>query len=317
MSTERTELGRELEGALGEVLAHVRGDTQLPCRIIDDPTGKRIVELRERLKLSRRRFADRFGLDARAVQEWEQGRRVPDRAARVLLTVIERDPEAVARALADPSPGASRLDVVREVVKPYRAPVMNNVHRSEYVEAMVAVALARHGWSRKTPWDSWDLEHETGFRLEVKQSAAAQGWGGRATSPPRFDIRARTGYWDAESNTWRSSPGRHADVYVFAWHGDHGEHADQREPASWRFYVLLERDLPDQKSIGLGVIRRRVKPCRGDGLHARLLEAARALLELDPAPRAPRGPGRRAKALIAAQCDSSRMPKMSQTRRES
>jgi putative transcriptional regulator len=53
------------------------------------------------MKLSRQRFADRFGLDVRAVQEWEQGRRVPDRAARVLLTVIGRDPEAVVRALAE------------------------------------------------------------------------------------------------------------------------------------------------------------------------------------------------------------------------
>ena len=47
------------------------------------------------------RFAARFGLDARAVQDWEQGRRAPDRAARVLLTVIDRDPEAVVRALAE------------------------------------------------------------------------------------------------------------------------------------------------------------------------------------------------------------------------
>ena len=39
--------------------------------------------------------------DVRAVQDWEQGRRVPDRAARVLLTVIDRDPEAVVRALGD------------------------------------------------------------------------------------------------------------------------------------------------------------------------------------------------------------------------
>ena len=41
----------------------------------------------------------RAGLDARALQDWEQGRRVPDRAARVLLTVIDSDPEAVVRAL--------------------------------------------------------------------------------------------------------------------------------------------------------------------------------------------------------------------------
>ncbi|MDE0131255.1 MAG: transcriptional regulator [Candidatus Tectomicrobia bacterium] len=102
MTTERTDTGLEIETALGEVLAHVRGETALPCRIVDDPTAERIVALRKRMKLSRIRFADRFGLDARAVQDWEQGRRVPDRAARVLLTVIDRDPEAVMRALAPP-----------------------------------------------------------------------------------------------------------------------------------------------------------------------------------------------------------------------
>lgn len=92
---------RAMEAGLGEVLAHVRGDTSLPCRIVHDPAAEHIVALRKRMKLSRQRFADRFGLDVRAVQEWEQGRRVPDRAARVLLTVIDREPEAVVRALAE------------------------------------------------------------------------------------------------------------------------------------------------------------------------------------------------------------------------
>jgi putative transcriptional regulator len=99
MTTERTGIGQEIEAAMGEVLGHVRGESALPCRIVDDPNAKRIVALRKRLKLSRQKFADRFGLDVRAVQDWEQGRRVPDRAARVLLTVIDRDPESVVRAL--------------------------------------------------------------------------------------------------------------------------------------------------------------------------------------------------------------------------
>ena len=98
---QRTQVGRELEEALGEVLAHVRGDVDLSCRIVDDPAAGRILAVRKRLKLSRQKFADRFGLDARALQDWEQGRRVPDRAARVLLTVIDREPEAVVRALAE------------------------------------------------------------------------------------------------------------------------------------------------------------------------------------------------------------------------
>ena len=99
---------------------------------------------------------------------------------------------------------------------------MNNVHRSEYVEAIVAVALAEHGWSRTTPWDSWgDFVH----------------------------------------------------VYAFAWHGGVAESADQREPTSWQFYVILERDLPDQKTVRLSVIQRLVEPCRVDRLHARLAAA--------------------------------------------
>ena len=87
VTTERTQVGREVEAALGEVLAHVRGETVLPCQIVDDPSAKHILALRKRMKLSRQKFADRFGLDVRAVQDWEQGRRV-------LLTVIARDPKA-------------------------------------------------------------------------------------------------------------------------------------------------------------------------------------------------------------------------------
>ena len=101
MTKERTRVGREVEAALGEVLAHVRGEVNLPCRIVDNPAAEHILAIRKRMKLSRQKFADRFGLDARAVQEWEQGRRVPDRAARILLTVIDRDPEAVVRVLSE------------------------------------------------------------------------------------------------------------------------------------------------------------------------------------------------------------------------
>ena len=66
--------------------------TALLCRIVDGPAAGRFVALRKRLRLSRQKFADRFGLDVRALQEWEPGRRVPDRVARVLLIVIDWPP---------------------------------------------------------------------------------------------------------------------------------------------------------------------------------------------------------------------------------
>ncbi len=73
------------------------------------PAADRIAALRKRMDLSRTKFAARFGLDARAVQDGEQGRRVPNRAVRVLLTVIDHDPESVMRALAPPEDGLTPL----------------------------------------------------------------------------------------------------------------------------------------------------------------------------------------------------------------
>jgi putative transcriptional regulator len=93
----RRKLGREVSSALREVLAHVRGEAPLPVEHV--PPDLDVREIRRRLGMTRSEFAGRFGLDDRAVQDWEQGRRRPDRAARVLLAVIDHDPAVVERAL--------------------------------------------------------------------------------------------------------------------------------------------------------------------------------------------------------------------------
>ena len=58
-----------------------------------------IAATRRRLGLSQTEFAAWFGISPGTLRNWEQGRRVPEGPARVLLRVIERDPEAVRRAL--------------------------------------------------------------------------------------------------------------------------------------------------------------------------------------------------------------------------
>ena len=55
--------------------------------------------LRKKLNLTQEEFAARFHLPLGTVRDWEQGAHRPDKAAQVLLTVIARDPDAVARAL--------------------------------------------------------------------------------------------------------------------------------------------------------------------------------------------------------------------------
>jgi len=168
----------------------------------------------------------------------------------------------------------SSRDVFHDIVRTYNERVMTNIRRADYVEAIVAVALRDAGWFRKTPWDSWDFQHrDSGHRVEVKHAAARQTWGERTAGQARFDIAPRTGYWD-ESDTWHDVPGRHAHVYIFAWHPDSEASADQREPMSWLFYVISEHALPRQKSIGLNQVKRLVDPSLADRLHsvlARLL----------------------------------------------
>ena len=55
--------------------------------------------VRERLSLSQRDFAKTFGVSVGTVRNWEQGRRQPRGPARALLMVIDKEPDAVQRAL--------------------------------------------------------------------------------------------------------------------------------------------------------------------------------------------------------------------------
>jgi putative transcriptional regulator len=98
---KRSALGRRLVASLTEALAHARGELALPNYTVTVPEYVDVAKLRHRLGLSQAAFARSFGLDVTALHAWEQGRRRPDRAARVLLAVIAKEPQAVLRALAE------------------------------------------------------------------------------------------------------------------------------------------------------------------------------------------------------------------------
>ena len=90
-------VGSRLIQAAQEAAAMVRGEA-VPGAVLHMPPDVRAI--RGRLKLTQPAFARRFGLPVGTVRDWEQGRAVPDQAARVLLRIIEREPEAVQRAVA-------------------------------------------------------------------------------------------------------------------------------------------------------------------------------------------------------------------------
>jgi len=67
--------------------------------VVHEPVN--IKALRLRAKMSQRKFALSYHLPLGTVKDWEQGRRQPDAPARALLAIIEKDPDAAAKALSD------------------------------------------------------------------------------------------------------------------------------------------------------------------------------------------------------------------------
>ena len=56
-------------------------------------------EVREKLKLSQGQFATLIGVSKRTIEKWEQGIARPSGAARSLLIVADKNPQAVLEAL--------------------------------------------------------------------------------------------------------------------------------------------------------------------------------------------------------------------------
>lgn len=91
--------GQSILRGARQALGYARGDRD--GFVAHVPETVDVAAIRGRLGMSQGEFAAQFGFKLDAVQNWEQGRRRPDGAARAFLRVIEREPEAVQRALAE------------------------------------------------------------------------------------------------------------------------------------------------------------------------------------------------------------------------
>ena len=86
-----------IAAGLQDAIAHASGDSTRgqahTVNIVD------VQVVRAKLGMSQSEFADAFGVSVATVRNWEQARRSPRGPARVLLHVINQEPEAVQRAL--------------------------------------------------------------------------------------------------------------------------------------------------------------------------------------------------------------------------
>jgi putative transcriptional regulator len=70
-----------------------------PARI-HIPAQIDVAAIRRRTALSQSRFAEIIGVSIGTLRNWEQGRRVPDGSARVLLAMLAKNPRIVEEVLA-------------------------------------------------------------------------------------------------------------------------------------------------------------------------------------------------------------------------
>ena len=90
----------KIVAGLREAISYAKGEgAEVRVSRYNVPENIDVKKLREELKMSQPEFALKFGFSLGTLRQWEQGRRYPDGAARVLLTVIERSPGAVKKAL--------------------------------------------------------------------------------------------------------------------------------------------------------------------------------------------------------------------------
>jgi putative transcriptional regulator len=94
-------VGDDLVEAFEEMAKHLRGEIELEAHNLPDSamTPAQIRAIRLKVASSTKEFERLFGISARTMESYEQGRRNIDGAMRALLRIIDREPKAASRAL--------------------------------------------------------------------------------------------------------------------------------------------------------------------------------------------------------------------------
>jgi putative transcriptional regulator len=95
----RKELFKELLESVKQAAAIERGDAK-PSRTFVVNKKNEVARARAKLGLSQTRFASLLGISASTLRNWEQGRRRPTGAAKILLKVATRHPKVLLDAAA-------------------------------------------------------------------------------------------------------------------------------------------------------------------------------------------------------------------------
>ena len=102
LDVKGSRVGDDLVEAFEQMARHLRGEIELQAHELPGGamTPAQIKSIRLKVASSTRDFERLFGIPARTMEAYEQGRRNPDGAMRALLRIIDREPKAALKALA-------------------------------------------------------------------------------------------------------------------------------------------------------------------------------------------------------------------------
>ena len=89
----------EISTGLDDAIKHARG--QGSKVVVHKPEVIDVKAIRKKTGMSQQRFCATFGISLGTLRHWEQGLRIPRGPARVLLKVVDNDPQAVIRVVAN------------------------------------------------------------------------------------------------------------------------------------------------------------------------------------------------------------------------
>ncbi len=108
-------IGNEVIEGMQEAIKYMRGKkTRAITHKIAIPENIDVKSIRAKLHLSRPVFASRFGFSPRTIQHWEQGSRRPQGAARILLLLLQREPETIEKILNYKNSRAAKYPIMNK-----------------------------------------------------------------------------------------------------------------------------------------------------------------------------------------------------------
>jgi putative transcriptional regulator len=93
-----SEIFNSIQQGLEEAVEYSKGNC--PEAVVHEFSSIDVKNVRAKMGMSQKEFASAFGISVSTLRHWERGDRLPHGPALVLLNVVEKEPQAVLKALS-------------------------------------------------------------------------------------------------------------------------------------------------------------------------------------------------------------------------